>query len=206
MTKSFKEYLHESKQNYEFKIKLAGECTDASGKIKAALDRFKVEAVSEKRTPIQEAQVDFPDHTNIAVTIFDVTVSYPVTSHQVRDLVAEALNITHSCVKVRNLKEQEEDEINSQYCPNHPSGKALLGTDYEKTNHQSVVGEEHKMALLKELGKTKKQGTQYKGINDEILANKAPTSKNEISKTKVDKAISPVGSKQNKLPDPYKGR
>ena len=206
MTKSFKEYLHESKQNYEFKIKLAGECTDASGKIKAALDRFKVEAVSEKRTPIQEAQVDFPDHTNIAVTIFDVTVSYPVTSHQVRDLVAEALNITHSCVKVRNLKEQEEDEINSQYCPNHPSGKALLGTDYEKTNHQSVVGEEHKMALLKELGKTKKQGTQYKGINDEILANKAPTSKNEIVKTKVDKSISPVGSKQNKLPDPYKGR
>jgi len=206
MTKSFKEYLQESKQNYEFKIKLAGECTDASSKIKAALDRFKVESISEKRTPIQETQVDFPEHANIGVTVFDISLSYPVTSNQIRDLVAEALNISHSCVKIRNLKEQEEDAINSQYCPNHPSGKAMLGTDYEASNHQSLVGEEHKMALLKELSKTKHQGTPYTGINDEILANKAPTSPNTVSKSKVDKAISPVGSKQNKLPDPYKGR
>lgn len=178
MTKSFKEYLQESKQTYEFKIKIAGDaCTDASTKIKAALDRFKVESVSSgKRSPIQETQVDFPDHSNIGVTVFDISVAYPATSNQMRDSIAEALNITHSCVKVRNLKEQEEDEINNQYCPNHPSGEALLGKDYEKTDNQSIVGDKHTMALLKELSKTKTQGTQYKGINDEILAKTVPSS------------------------------
>lgn len=205
MTKSLKEYLQESKQTYEFKIKIAGEaCDSASNKIKGALDRFKVESISEgKSTPIQEAQVDFPDHSNIGVTIFDVTVAYPATSHQIRDMVAEALCITHSCVKVRNLKEQQEDEINTQYCPNHPSGEALLGKDYEKTNHQSLVGEEQKMALLKELGKTKHKGTQYTGINDNILAKKSPSEKSQT-------ACKPAASKglfsTVKNPDPRKGK
>ncbi len=189
MTKSFKEYLQESKQNYEFKIKIAGDaCDSASDKIKSALNRFNVESISEgKRTPIQESQIDFPEHTNIAVTIFDVSLAYPITSNQIRDLVSEALNITHSCVKVRNVKEQEEDEINTQYDQNNLSGKAFLGSDYEKTNHQSVVGEEHKMALLKELNKTKHQGTQYTGVNDELLAKKGPASSDKISKTTNEK-------------------
>lgn len=209
MTKSFKEYLLESKQKYEFKIKIAGDAGDAvSDKIRSALDRFNVESISDgKRTPIQETQVDFPDHSNIGVTVVEISLAYPATSAQVRTLVSEALNLSQSCVKVRNSKEQEEDEINSQYCPNHPSGDALLGTEYEKTNHQSLVGEQHKMSLLKELNKTKHQGTQYKGINDELLASKVPTSKSEKSKTcKVEKATSPVGSKQNTIPDPYKGK
>lgn len=208
MTKSFKEYLLESKQNYEFKIKIAGDAGDAaSDKIKTALDKFKVESLSEaKRTPIQETQVDFPEHNNIEVTIFDATVAYPVTSHQVRDLVAEALGLTHTCVKVRNLKEQEEDEINHQYCQNNPSGESLLGKDYDKSNNQSVVGDKHTMALLKELNKVKHQGTQYKGINDQILAKKAPVNKESSKPSKVEKSISPVGSKQNTIPDPYKGK
>jgi hypothetical protein len=207
MTKSFKEYLLESKQNYEFKIKIAGETDEsASGKIKAALEKFKVESLSSgKRTPIQETQVDFPEHSNINVTVFDLSLAYPTTSNQVRDNVASALNLTHSCVKVRNLKEQEEEEINNQYCPNHPSGEAVLGTDYEKTDHQDLVGEQQKMSLLKELGKTKHQGTQYKGINDDLLAGKVPTTKTEKSKSEQ-KSFSTVGSHQNKLPDPYKGK
>lgn len=207
MTKSFKEYLLESKQNYEFKIKIAGEPGDAaSSKIKYALEKFKVETLSSgKRTPIQETQVDFPDHSNINVTVFELGLAYPATSNQVRDNVANALNLSHSCVKVRNLKEQEEEEINNKYCPNHPSGEAILGTDYEKTNNQSLVGEQHKMSLLKELSKTKHEGTQYKGINDDLLAGKTPSTKSET--TKLDQnSTSPVGSHQNKIPDPFKGK
>jgi len=209
MTKSFKEYLLESKQNYDFKIKIVGDISkDDADKIKSSLVRFKVESFSEgKRTPIQKTQIDFPDVENTQVTIFDVSLAYPATSNQIRDLVADTLNITHSEVKIRSTKEQEEDEINSKYDQNNLSGEATLGKPYEKSDHQALVGDKHTMELLKELGKTKKTGTQYTGVNDKILAKKTPCEKTKTSKTnKVTKAISPVGSKQNKIPDPYTGR
>ena len=204
--KSLKEYLFESKQSYEFKIKIAGEPTDeAVSKIKQAFEQFTVESFSEaKRTPIQETQVDFPDHKNVAVTIFDVTLSYPATSHQLRDIVAEAGNLTHSCVKVRNLKEQEEEELNHEF--DEKSGKALLGTDYQKENNQSLVGDKHTMALLRELSKTKHQGTQYKGANDKLLAKKAPKEKNGPAMQDKTGSKSVIGSNKTDLPDPYKGK
>lgn len=206
--KSLKEYLLESKQNYEFKIKIAGDVdNDTPAKIKTALARFDVESLSDaKTTPIQESQVDFPDHSNIRVTLYDVSVKYPVTSNQMRDLVAEALKLTHSCIKVRNLKEQEEEQINNQYCPNNASGDAILTKDYDKSNHQSLVGDKQVMSLLKELSKNKTTGAQYKGVNDQLLAKSVPSEKS-VSKTgKVENSISPIGSKQTVLPDPYKGK
>lgn len=193
--KSFKEYLIESKQTYEFKIKLAGDHEDCVDKIKSALKQFNVESVSDvKRTPIQETQIDFPEHSNINVTVCDVVCAYPTTSLQIRNLVAEALNLTHTCVKVRNIKEQEEDELNHQY--DEKSGEALLGTDYEKSMHQDLVGEKQKMNLLKELNKTKHVGEQYTGVNDKLLAKKAPVSKGPAA-TSIEKASSSViGSKK----------
>jgi len=199
--KSFKEYLIESKQTYEFKIKIAGDHESCAEKIKHALAQYEVESVSDvKRTPIQETHVDFPEHTNTNVTICDIVCGYPVTSLQVRNLVAEALNLTHMCVKVRNLKEQEEDAINHQF--DEKSGKALLGADYEKENNQDLVGEKQKMKLLKELNKTKHTGEQYKGVNDKLLAKKAPIEKGPAAKNfeSASKSVSPVGSKQVKLP------
>ena len=203
--KTFKEYFIESKKTYEFKIKLAGEvCESAVNKIEAALDRFKVESCSETtKTPIQESQADFPDHKNIEVSVVDVCLSYPATSIQIRDSVSEALLLPHNCVKVRNLKEQEEDAINHQYCPNTKSGESMLGKDYEKENNQTLAGEKHTMALLKELGKTKTQGTQYKGVNDKILAKKAPSEKPQKT-VKADASTGVFGKINN--PDPRKGK
>ena len=204
--KSFKEYIIESKQSYEFKIKIAGEPSDdAVSNIKQACEQFTVESFSEaKRTPIQETHADFPEHNNIAVTIFDVTLSYPVTSHQLRDLVVEAGNLTQTCVKVRNLKEQEEEALNHEN--DEKSGKALLGTDYEKENNQSLVGDKHTMELLRELSKTKHQGTQYKGVNDKLLAKKAPKEKSGPAKLDKTASQSVIGSKTTTIPDPYKGK
>ena len=204
--KSFKEYIIESKQSYEFKIKIAGEPSDdVVSKIKQACEKYSVESFSEaKRTPIQETQSDFPEHSNIAVTIFDISLGYPVTSNQLRDMIAEAGNLTHCCVKVRNLKEQEEEEINHEF--DEKSGKALLGTDYEKQNNQSMVGDKHAMALLKELGKVKHQGTPYKGVNDKLLAKKAP--KEKCGPAMIDKnpGKSVLGSNKITVPDTYKGK
>lgn len=177
--KSFKEYLTESKKIYEFKIKIAGEIPkDTAGIIKAALSQFQVESCNQgKRTPIQERQSDFPELENINVTLFDVNTSYPTTSLQVRNKIAEALQLPHSLIIVRNLAEEKELEINHQN--DDKSGESLLSKDYEASNNQKFVGEKQVMSLLKELNKTKKEGEQYKGVNDELLANGAPKSVKE---------------------------
>lgn len=193
--KSFKEYLIESKQLYEFKIKLVGSHDkDCVEKIKTALERFKVESISKgKSTPIQESQIDFPLHQNVAVTIFDAVLSYPSTGIQVHALVAEALKLPHDCIKVRSIKEEQEVEINHQY--DEKTGKSLLGTDYDNENNQNIVGETHVMSLLKELGKTKHQGEQYKGVNDNLLATKSPSEKPTKTNKKVG-TTSTIGSKK----------
>jgi len=175
--KSFKEYLLESKQTYDFKIKIAGDCPeDCVTKIKEALSTYKVESCSNgKRTPITEKQIDFPQLENVGVTVFDVTLSYPTTSVQVREAVANKLNIVPANIRVRNDQEEEELALNHEH--DELSGESLLEKDLEEVNGQKLVGTKHAMSLLKELGKNKTTGTQYKGTNDKLLAKKAPSEK-----------------------------
>ena len=198
--KSFKEYLTESKKVYEFKIKLAHEVENASEKIKQALAKYKVESCSEgKRTPIQETQVDFPEHKNISVSVFDVTTSYPANSAQVRAALAEVLGLTESCIKVRTPGEEAECDLNHEF--DEKSGVALLNQEYPPQDNEASVGDKHTMALLKELSKTKHTLEQYKGVNDELLAKNVPS---EVKKgpaiTAVQNNKSPVGSSVVKKP------
>lgn len=201
--KSYQEYLIESKKVYEFKIKLAGE-TDSKciENIKLALSRYNVESVSAgTRTPIQESPIDFPEHTNVNVTLFNVTLSYPANSVQVREAVAQRLGLSLSCVRVRNLKEDEEDSINHEH--DQLSGEALLGKDYDEKGAQSEIGELQKMSLLKDLNTTKHQLTQYKGVNDQLLANSVPTGEagpaaKAITASDAKVSMSPLGNKTAK--------
>lgn len=201
--KSFKEYLIESKQVYEFKVKIAGDLPEGCAKkIKDALTKFKVENCSSgKSTPIQETQVDFPSHKNVGVTVFDVTTEYPATSLEIRDSVAEHCDIALSCIKVRNLKEEEENELN--HANDELSGEALLEKPLEEVNGQKLVGDKHNMSLLKDLTKNKKSLVQYKGVNDKILAKKAPSEKT-VKVEKTSSSSSPLGKVSN--PDPRKGK
>jgi len=177
--KSFTEYLTESKKVYEFKIKIAGDCPkDCVPKIKEALSTYKLESCSKgKGVPITEKQMDFPQLENVGVTIFDVTVCYPTTSLQVREAVANKLNIVPAKIRVRNIHEEAELARNHEY--DEKSGESLLSKDYEaNAEGQKLVGEKHAMGMLKELNKVGHQGlTQYKGVNDSILAKSVPTEK-----------------------------
>lgn len=195
--KSFKDYLTESKKVYEFKVKIAGDCPkDCAAQIKTALSQFHVESCSAgKRTPIQETHVDFPEHKNVNVTLFDVCTSYPATSFQVRDKIAETLKISHAVVKVKNIHEAAEDEINHKL--SEKTGKSLLQADYEASDNQKMVGGQHAMSLLKELGKVKKEANLYTGTNDELLAKSVPAEKSNAKESKQNNT-SPVGSKQLK--------
>jgi len=194
--KSFTEYLVESKRVYEFKIKIAKDCPkDCTTLIKSALAEFHVESCSAgKTTPIQETQIEFPNHPNVAVTIFDVATNYPATSLQIANMIAEKLRFSKSDVRVRNMKEEEELSINNQNATK--SGKSVLTTDYENSDNQELVGEKKKENFLKELTKTKKELEQVKGVNDTLLAKKVPVEKQpKQSKTKSTGNKSPIGGK-----------
>jgi hypothetical protein len=191
--KSFKEYLIESKQTYDFKIKVAGELPeDVATKIKEALAEFKCESCTKGiTTPIQESQVDFPELKNVSVTVFEVALDYPTTSEQVRNRVADKLKCAQSCIRVRNPLEEAETEVNHQH---DEHTEEVLGKDYDKSNNQDLVGGKHTMSLLKELGKNKTTGTQYKGVNDKILAKKVPAEKT-VKADKVPATKSPISGK-----------
>lgn len=192
--KSFKEYLIESEQTYDFKVKIAGECPEkCSEEIKLALSEFDCASCSSgNKTPIQETHYDFPEHKNIEITSFDVSLKYPATSTQVRSLVANRLTKTESCVIVRNPLEEAESILN--HANDSKSGEALLGADYAKENHQNLVGEKQTMSLLKELNKVKNQGTPVKGVNEKLLAKKAPAEKT-IKAEKQPASKSPISGK-----------
>jgi hypothetical protein len=194
--KSFTEYLVESKRVYEFKIKIARDCPkDCAALIKSALAEFHVESCSAgKTTPIQETQIEFPNHPNVAVTIFDVTTSYPTTSLQIANMIAEKLRFSKGDVRVRNMKEEEELAINRKNSTK--SGKSVLTAEYENSDNQGLVGEKKKENFLKELTKTKKELEQVKGVNDTLLAKKVPVEKQpKQSKTKSTGSKSPIGGK-----------
>lgn len=191
--KSFKEYLIESKQTYDFKIKIAGDLPDdASDKIKEALAEFNCDSCTKgMTTPIQESQIDFPEQKNVSVTVFEVALDYPTTSEQIRNRVADKLQCSQSCVRVRNPLEEDETGINHEH---DEHTEQVLGKDYEKSNNQDLVGNKHTMSLLKELGKNKTTGTQYKGVNDKILAKKSPAEKT-VKADKVPATKSPISGK-----------
>lgn len=198
--KSFKDYLIESKQVYEFKVKIAGDCPkDCAAQIKAALGAFNVESCSAgKTTPIQEHQADFPDHKNVSMTVFDVTTSYPATSAQVRDAIAAKSGIDLGSVCVRNSREQEEYEINHAH--DELTGQAIVGTDYAAENNQDIVGEKRTMSFLKDLNSNARTtGTPISGINDALLAKSAPKEKAATTEDKTG-TVSAIGSKKSKLP------
>jgi hypothetical protein len=133
--------------------------------------------------------------------MFDVCTSYPATSLEVQNLVAEHCGVPAGCIKVRNLKEQEEEELN--HANDELSGEALIEKEYDKSTGQDKVGEKHVMSLLKELNKNKAELTQYKGVNEKLLAKKAPSEKSTKSE-KLSSTTGVFGKVTN--PDPRKGK
>lgn len=162
--KSFKHYLTESKKIYEFKVKIAGDLPQGFDKaLKLSLSKFNVESMSKAtRTPIQESPVDFPGVKHKEVSLFSIGLSYPTISPIVKQAITQILNIDESCVLVRTAGEESEAMMNMESMKTPTGDNALLGTDYEASNNQDLVGEKQKLSFLKDLGKTKHELEEVK--------------------------------------------
>ncbi len=203
----FIEYLTESVKTYKFKIKIAGDIReDTLEKMSSCLKKYDCDKVPKgKRIPIQESPLDFPEMRNTHVTIFDIECRYPATSQELTQYLSEKLNISASCIRVRNPLENDElESLAADKSRIGTSSEALLGKDYDASNNQSSVGDQGIMSLLKDLSVNKHSGTQVKGINDQLLASSVPAE----SAPKTDASannVSPIGSRSSNT-DPFKGK
>jgi hypothetical protein len=187
--KTFKEYLTESKKVYNFKVKVAGELPEKFQEgLTARLGRCGVMSVKKlTTTPIQESPLDFPELTNMEVTVFEVICEYPVTSPEI-SVEIKNMGLDENCYRVRGANEPTEQE--QVLAAVEPSGEALLDEiDLEKGNtkvkHKDYFGDEFNNGFLKDLSKTAKQQKKDSGQGEY-----------KLPKTKQDKvgAKSALGS------------
>jgi hypothetical protein len=197
--KSFIEYLSESKEEkkYSFKIKIAGDLPDhCEDVMETALQKYQVSKFAKtKTTPIQAKIIDFPTMENVQVTIFEVDLDYPTTSQVLSSYMAEQTGVPLDRIRVRSPLEDAEAELNIEHL--EVDKKALLTQDYQKENNQSTVGDKGISNFLKDLAKVRKEQVQYKGVNDAILAKKAPKEKSQ-EQAKPVAGKSPIGSAKGK--------
>ena len=198
--KSFKDYLTESIEEklYSFKIKVAGKLPDnCEDVMENALKKYEIAKFAKARTvPIQAKVPDFPEMENVEVTVFDVDLKYPTTSTVLHSYMTEQTGLQGCCIKVRTALEENEAELNlEEENAETKGGKPLIGQcDFPASNNQKIVGEKHVLSLLKELSKKRHEPQQYKGVNDSLLAKKAPKEK-AAELAKASPAKSPISGK-----------
>lgn len=193
--KSFTEYLTESKKTYEFKIKVAGDLSeDFSSELNTAMEKFSVVKLGKgKRTPIQDVPLDFPNLKNSHVTVFDLECHYPTTPQVLEAYIAQVCGCPAGSVVVKTANdpsEQYEAEMNEKMTP-------VLGEPQESETDktaQDLVGEKHISSFLKDLARDSK----------DLCAGQPKEKESPMPEASV--GISPVGSKQNTIPSPVKGK
>jgi len=191
--KPFSQYLQEMNHVYEFVVKLAN-CdynSETEGKLKSALEIYVVESVKKSKSlPIQEHS-DFPGQGPCECCILELSVKYPVVSDQLAQLISEKIGISRKQVLVRT--KGQEEILNSFYEPKKAKdGSVLNNPELEAQSAQELVGQSRAGSLLKELETRKYE-----------LAAKEETAKDVVMPQGT---TSPVGSHQNQIPSPVKGK
>ena len=192
--KPFTQYLQEMNHIYEFSVKLAG-CdmtAEMKDRLKSALEAYSVDSIGKyKRLPIQE-HADFPSHGPCECNMLEVAVKYPAVTDQLAQLIAEKLGIPRNSVIVRT-RGQEENMIPMAEPKKSKDGSVLTNPELEAADGaQALVGQSRKDSMLKEL-ETRKY---------EFAAKATATKTPDMPQGNM----SPVGSKQNKIPTPLKGK
>ena len=186
--KPFTQYLQEMNKVYEFSIRLAGCDLDKqiSEQLTTALSAYAVESVGKpRRLPVQE-HIDFPTMGPCECHIIEVAVKYPTTSDQILQVVAEKLNLPRNSVLVRT---KNEDMLRTPALPSKKdkNGSVLTQAELEDVpDAQSLVGQQRKDSMLKELVSRKYEFAAKESSEDKTSMPQGTTS--------------PVGSYQNTIP------
>lgn len=168
MAKNFKDYLMESKKTYPFKVKIAGEITNEQEEcLKSLLSKYQVATFKKAaKTPVQALPLDFPRLNNVEVNIWDVTLDYPVTSHELINYLGNGMRINEQYIVVRNPNEplEEYQQPSESY-----DGPLLTDPTYKESpnaNFDDYYGDKYNASFVKALNDDLK--AQRKARNEEI--------------------------------------
>ncbi len=143
--KSLNEYLIESKQLFEYRVKFAGEMdNEMLENFKRALGQFDMESSTGlKKTPITKDPFGFPGLENTEIHIMDVQLNYPASSEQLVELARlQGFDPNHVRVLDKNYDESMTEELERT---TEVSEKAKLeDTDYPaQTPEQKEAGDKY---------------------------------------------------------------
>jgi hypothetical protein len=154
--KSFTEYLTESKKRYDFRIKIAGDVSsEQEDTMKRLLGRFTNEntltGFKKSKTPIQAVPLDFPQVKNCEVNIYEITLDFPTTQHELTEYLATELGIGKQYLVVRRPGEPSEEY---QMPAEKREGALLLDPNYKEAGSpqfEDYYGDKYNTGFVKEL-------------------------------------------------------
>jgi hypothetical protein len=193
--KPFTQYLYHTQKTYEFRIKLAEIelSEDNMARIRNALEAYGVESMGKpKRLPIQE-HTDFPKLGPCQCHIIDIGLKYPTTTEQLTHIVAERALLDKGRVCVYT-KDAHEQVVAAEQLGQDDTGALLDKPELEdEAGAQALVGQARVGSFLKELEKNKVSKFEVAGKEkaDGTTSDSLPQGN-----------VSPVGSRQNKIPSP----
>ena len=195
--KSFSEYLVETKQTFDYRIKIAGDVDkDTVNELEKMLQQFDVVKMTDpKTTPVMKTLPDFPDMENDRCTHFDVTFNYPATDPQIKQ-IAKLLNMDPNKMIIQ--QRDYADKLDAERKKYEAQPNPVLGADYQaNTAEQKALSDDYSADPMDKEVVVK---NEYK--SDFTIAGgntpKAKTTSDYPEQTK-----SPIGG-TNKIPDPYK--
>lgn len=166
--KNFKEYLSESKRQWDFRVKVAGTVTsEQEAAMKSLLEKWVVSNFKKSATtPIQSFPLDFPQVKNCEVNIYEVTLDYPTTQQELTEYLSTELGIGKQHLVVRKPGEPTEE----YQTPSEPREGALLDDpDYKESPNaqfEDYYGDKYNTGFVKELNDLLK--LQRKARGEEI--------------------------------------
>ena len=157
--KTFKQYLMENIKEYKFRIKYAGELTDAQlDRLEMAVGKYNLKDMSKpKVTPIQEHPIDFQTLKNSEVSIIDIAVTYPTTVEMLRNELVEYAGMHGSHLIVMNPNDPNEiaREKNLEEQGKEYETRLLNPELKDDTKAEEHFGDKYNENLLKDLAKNK---------------------------------------------------
>lgn len=193
--KNFTEYLFESKKQYNFRVKIAGDMTtEQEDHMKRALGRFtvadKLDSLKKSKTPIQALPLDFPQLRNCEVNIYEVVLDYPTTQQELTEYLSVEMGISKQKLVVRRPGEPSEE----YQTPAEERKEALLNdADYKEAGNpkfEDYYGDKYNSGFVKELNDILKLQRKERGeviptpSSDDIMKNPGKTT-NDIPQNTV---------------------
>ena len=151
--KTFKEHLSESKKQYTFRVKVAGDfTTEQETTLKSLLDRYVVSSFKKTgKTPIQALPLDFPQVKNCEVSIYEVTLDYPTTQQELTEYISSNLGVSKRNLAVRRPGEPSEEY---QIPVVERDGALLNDGEYKESPNakfEEFYGDKYNSGFVKEL-------------------------------------------------------